>query len=299
MKRLFSLLLAFTVLSLFVSGAYADPGWWDVDWRYKRVVVLTTPPDDDLNRFQTVKAGPIDVSGWGLTSLDEIRVINDLNNWAELDRNIMGSITSTDLNIYFVLDQDLTKNTLYDDRFFIYYGNDSAGVGPDSNKMGCFDTFETADFNFPWWTMSGGGNPIAQGDTVQSGTVKNGAYAARIAAVVGNYIYTGFDANRDVEQEFSVWMRSTNVADAQGIRYALYSANFGNRLAWIAFYNGWVYNADGAGVNQLWNGVANNIWYYVKIVFNSSTGNYDYYIFDEAGALQAEVKKLAGPRYLI
>ena len=125
----------------------SNTGWWDDSWRYRRQLNISTAvntPDRNYNGY-TVQFQLDTSSSLFLASCNDVRIMYQADdNFVELDREIINPHSSV-TKIRFQLQHNISANS-YDDNYFIYYANPTAGT-PPSDKTKIYLWHDSAQTN--------------------------------------------------------------------------------------------------------------------------------------------------------
>ena len=132
MNILTASILAILLVCLFPpQTAEASQDWWDINYQFRSQITVSTGINSPYNGYAgyTVEMTMDTVSPDIQDDGDDLRIVWwDGSGWQELDRHIIAPDTASSI-IRFRLQADIATSSS-DDNYYIYYGNDSAGIGP-------------------------------------------------------------------------------------------------------------------------------------------------------------------------
>lgn len=259
-----------SVLLVLPSFGYA--AWWDSDYTYKRAIEL---PDQDYNAGNAIQLEidftDANFSGKVLSSCNDVRVVDENKN-VELDRIIDGNCaTSTDANVFFLLDHNMTAgNSDRDTTYYLYYDNSDAGAASDDNAARhdvC--TWEWGDC-YVWF-----GDLLDQNtDFYQFGVTSGADYDISPTAINTPTLGAYHDFN------YTTWTMARTGAS----RSYFGPADNQNNICYIGFGTAitFVGSSWSSGVSY-----SKNTWYKFQIHYEDEDANCQFAVFDTSGDLLA------------
>ena len=170
-RRILSL-LAFVVLmfEVPVASAIAPPGqWWNTSYpqRIRVSVTTTTSVVTGYSAAIVLNHASLVTAGKSLASGDDVRVVYwNGAAWTELDRVLDNSSSwnSATTTVWFKTQAAIGTNT-FDDNYYVYYGNSSAGAPPANtgNVFLMYDDFNGASLDGSKWAVASGSATVAGG----------------------------------------------------------------------------------------------------------------------------------------
>jgi hypothetical protein len=144
-----------------VSGYPSN--WWNLNWSYRKRINITNNAASLLPGNYSVSL-TVDTSGDGfLPNGHDLRIVYwNGTDAIELDRVNETPFSSSSTQIWFALEKNISAGS-YDDNYYIYYGNPSAGNPPENRSSVYFfwEDFEDGDIS-DWTNYSSGEVHIQQ-----------------------------------------------------------------------------------------------------------------------------------------
>ncbi len=272
-------ILLFIAFVIVVGGVKAIP-WWNASWIYRQQINITN--NNDTLALPGGYSVSINLDTASLVASEKLRgdgndlrvVYWDGSNNIELDRINLTDFNTSSTEIWFGLQNSIPPNS-YDDNYFIYYGNPSAGEPPKnaSNVFEFYDDFDDGDIS-DWSSFDA---------TITAYTLSGRKTLRLLPGSLSNYKHLAIPNACNVSLEnytIEAEIYDENSAGSVFFHYAnnsnwwsleLYVG--GNRDIFRPYINnadqGWVYTHTPVSIQ-------NNQWYRIKV--NVFPDRYEMYI---------------------
>ncbi|NJL43747.1 MAG: DUF2341 domain-containing protein [Nitrosarchaeum sp.] len=166
-------------------------GWWDAGYAHRMRLNVTNNDAAALEEGYSINVSVDALSlvqdGKLQADCDDLRVVFfDGSSASEIDRVNGSACNASDTQVWFSL-QELIPGGGSSERYYLYYGNPSAGAPPDnrSEVFLFYDDFQDGDA--AGWTALGGTWSVADGAYRQSADTTEYMHASAGSALWGNY----------------------------------------------------------------------------------------------------------------
>lgn len=168
MNKILYLFITFFILNFIYTPSINAVDWWNSSWNYKKMINITNQNDSEVLDVAhsinfSINTSVLVTAGKLRPDCNDLRIV--YNNIAELDRMNTSSCNTSDTEIWFKLQANISAGGYNDTGYYMYYGYSSAGSPPTvCEKVFAFcDEFSGAAINTSKWEDDTGMAVVANG----------------------------------------------------------------------------------------------------------------------------------------